>query len=66
MFYNCTSLISIPDINDWNISKDIDIYLMFYNCISLIYFRNSAMEKIPEAYYINSGILITKYYQKEK
>ena len=45
MFYNCTSLISIPDINDWKIRLN-DVYLIFYNCISLIYFPNSIIEKI--------------------
>ena len=33
MFYNCTSLISIPDIKDWNISNNIS--WMFSGCKSL-------------------------------
>ena len=34
MFYNCISLLTIPDINDWKIEKYNNTYLMFYNCIS--------------------------------
>ena len=37
IFYNCISLLSIPDINDWEIEQ-YNIYLMFYNCISLVFF----------------------------
>ena len=69
MFYNCTSLISIPDINDWNIPENIDIYLMFYNCISLINYPNSLIEKINKIYinnYIDLGFLITEYNQNGK
>ena len=69
MFYNCTSLISIPDINDWDVVLDIDVYLMFYNCISLIYFPNPVIEKFNVIYnnnYFNLGICITKYYQNGK
>ena len=33
IFYNCISLSSIPDFNDWKIEK-YNSYLMFYNCIS--------------------------------
>ena len=34
-FYNCKSLISLPDISDWKIDCTIDMSYMFYNCISL-------------------------------
>ena len=50
-------------------NKTNDIYLIFYNCISLIYFPNSIIEKINNLYnsnYIDLGILITKYYQNGK
>ena len=69
MFYNCSSLLSIIDINDWKISTDIDNYLMFYNCISLIFFPNSVNEKIYDINIksnMDLGILITKYLQNGK
>jgi len=37
MFYNCKSLISLPDISNWNTSNVIDMSYMFYNCTSLNY-----------------------------
>ena len=36
MFFNCTSLLSLPDISNWNISKVSNMKFMFYKCISLI------------------------------
>ena len=36
IFYNCTSLSSIPDFNDWKIQK-YNAYLIFYNSISFIF-----------------------------
>ena len=35
MFYNCSSLKSLPDISKWNTNKVIDMSDMFYNCSSL-------------------------------
>ena len=35
MFYNCSSLVSLPDISYWNISKDIKKDKVFYNSYSL-------------------------------
>ena len=35
MFYNCESLISIPDISNWNTNNIINLNYMFYNCRSL-------------------------------
>ena len=35
MFYNCSSLVSLPDISKWNISKDIKKDKVFYNSYSL-------------------------------
>ena len=35
MFYNCESLISIPDISKWKTDNVIDMSYMFYNCYSL-------------------------------
>ena len=37
LFYNCISLISLPDFKEWEIEKNNN-YLMFYNCFSLIFF----------------------------
>ncbi len=34
-FYNCTSLISLPDISEWKTDKVIDMSELFYNCSSL-------------------------------
>ena len=66
IFYNCIFLLSIPDINDWEIEK-YDAYLMFYNCISLVFFpyeKELTIKKYDEAFL---GIIITKYlnYNKE-
>ena len=65
MFYNCISLISILDFNEWEIEKNNN-YLMFYNCISLIFFPYEKLLKIHKYEYF-FGILITKYlkYNKE-
>ena len=36
MFYECKSLISLPDISKWNTENVIDMVNMFYECNSLI------------------------------
>ena len=36
MFYKCSSLLSIPDISQWNTHKVKSIYSMLYECSSLI------------------------------
>ena len=36
MFLGCNSLISLPDISNWNTSKVMNMYQMFSGCISLI------------------------------
>ena len=36
IFYNCSSLISLPDISNWNTNNVIDMSYIFYNCSSLI------------------------------
>ncbi len=36
VFSECNSLISIPDISKWNVSKVNNISKMFYGCNSLI------------------------------
>ena len=38
IFYNCISLSSIPDFKDWKIKK-YNAYLVFYNCISFVFFH---------------------------
>ena len=38
MFNKCSSLLSLPDISKWNISKLRNISVMFYECNSLISF----------------------------
>ena len=35
MFYECHSLVSVPDISEWNLEKVRDISKMFYGCKSL-------------------------------
>ena len=32
LFYNCSSLKSIPDISQWNTSNITDMSQIFYNC----------------------------------
>ena len=34
-FYNCSKLISLPDISKWNINKVKNIDKMFFGCSSL-------------------------------
>ena len=36
MFYECNSLVSLPDISNWNISNANNMSFMFYGCKSLI------------------------------
>ena len=40
MFYDCKSLISLPDIWKWNTSNITNMSHMFYNCHSLISLPN--------------------------
>ena len=35
MFYDCSSLSSLPDISKWNVENLLDAFYMFGNCISL-------------------------------
>ena len=37
MFYDCSSLISLPDISNWNTNNVTNMSWMFNNCSSLIY-----------------------------
>ena len=37
MFYGCSSLLSLPDISKWNLSKVVNISGMFCGCTSLTY-----------------------------
>ena len=37
MFYNCSSLVSLPDISKWNTANVTYMNYMFSGCISLIY-----------------------------
>jgi len=36
MFAGCSSLISLPDISNWNTKNIEDMYSLFCNCSSLI------------------------------
>ena len=36
MFYNCSSLISLPDISKWNNNNVTNMSFLFYNCSSLL------------------------------
>ena len=40
MFSNCISLVSLPDISNWDFTDVIDISKMFSNCVSLTTFPN--------------------------
>ena len=37
MFYNCSSLSSLPDISKWNTNNVKDMHEMFKNCYSLLF-----------------------------
>ena len=36
LFYNCQSLLYLPDISKWNVGNVKDMSYMFYNCRSLL------------------------------
>ena len=36
MFYGCSSLISLPDMSDWNLENANSINTIFDGCLSLI------------------------------
>ena len=57
LFYNCISLSSISDLNEFEIQK-YNPSLIFYNCISLIFFPNKQDLNINN---YDNGIIITKY-----
>ena len=46
MFYNCRSLISLPDISKWNTANVKDMTCMFYNCSSLKSFPDISKWKL--------------------
>ena len=64
IFYNCISLLSIPDINDWGLEK-YNIYLMFYNCASLIFFSYENELNINKYDDSFLGVIIKIYFNKE-
>ncbi len=35
LFYDCKSLLSLPDISKWNTNNIVDMSNVFYNCKSL-------------------------------
>ena len=37
IFYNCSSLSSLPDISKWNINNVFDMHEMFSHCLSLLF-----------------------------
>ena len=37
VFYNCSSLISLPDISKWNTHNVLNLNNLFHGCSSLIY-----------------------------
>ena len=40
LFYNCSSLLSLPDISEWDINKVIDIGFMFTSCTLIKFLPN--------------------------
>ena len=51
MFYNCESLISLPDISKWNTNNVTDMSNMFSNCESLIFLPTLIKKKFDENLY---------------
>ena len=52
MFYKCNSLISLPDISNWNLSRVISMSHMFCGCKSLISLQDFYMlNKYKNLYY---------------
>ena len=52
MFFNCISLISLPDITKWNIQPDCSVEEFLDNCILL-----DIPEKIKNKFKINNYFL---------
>ena len=55
MFYGCESLISIPDISDWNMENVTNMFGLFYECESLISIPDISkwnMKKVTNMNYI--------------
>ena len=46
MFYNCSSLVSLPDISKWNTANVTDMRFMFYDCSSLKSFPDISKWKL--------------------
>ena len=65
MFYNCISLKSIPDFNEWEMDR-YNKYLMFYNCISLIFFPYKKELNINKYDDLLLGIIISRYLKFNK
>ena len=55
MFYGCESLISIPNISDWNMENVTNLFGLFYECESLISIPDISkwnMKKVTNMNYI--------------
>ena len=52
IFYNCTSLYTLPDISEWDVSELIITDFIFYNCYSLL-----EIPKLSKWIEINNNIL---------
>ena len=53
MFYNCSSLISLPDISKWNTENVEDMSQLFYGCSSLISLPDISKWKTNKLTYIS-------------
>ena len=54
MFYNCSSLISLPDISKWNTRNTINMDYLFYYCSSLVKFPDISNWKTHNLKYMEN------------
>ena len=62
MFYNCRSLVVLPDISKWNVKKVKDMSRMFSGCVSLTSFPNILNWNIN--YSVNTTDMFTGFSNK--
>ena len=62
MFYNCRSLVVLPDISKWNVKKVKDMSRMFSGCVSLTSFPDILKWNIN--YSVNTTDMFTGFSNK--
>ena len=66
MFFNCSSLVYIPDISKWNTNNVTDIFEMFEGCTSLSSFPDISKWNINKIKNINVSDMFSSSFLKEE